>query len=204
MSRLPRDYESTLGWHSRGYLPHFDGGELAQFITFRLHDSLPRELVIRWKEDLKLTESAEASALMRRRVEAYLDQAHGACYLKSTAVAQMVQAALLFHDRRKYRLAAWVVMPNHVHILCTPLADHTLADIMHSLKSFTSSQANQILNRSGRLWQKEYFDRYIRNARQFVKTVAYIENNAVKARLCNKPEDWPFSSARFRKVEKQA
>ena len=135
---------------------------------------------------------------MRRRVEAYLDQGRGSCYLRNPIIATIVQNALLFHDARKYRLIAWVVMPNHTHILCTPRAGHSLAEIMHSIKSFTSSEANKSLNRSGRFWQKEYFDRYIRNARQFSKTVANIESNPVKANLCDRPEDWPFSSARFR------
>ena len=72
----------SSGWHSRGYLPHFDGGELAQFITFRLFDSLPKALLIQWKEDLRLEKCAEAESIMRRRVEAYLDQGHGSCYLK--------------------------------------------------------------------------------------------------------------------------
>jgi len=110
-----------------------------------------------------------------------------------------MQNALLFHDQMKYKLAAWVVMPNHAHILCIPSAGNSLAGIMHSIKSFTSNKANKMLNRSGRFWQKEYFDRYIRNARQFANTVAYIESNPVKANLCQRPEDWPFSSAWFRK-----
>src|ERR1051325_4082187 len=136
---------------------------------------------------------------MRRRVEVYLDQGHGACYLKEPQVAAMVQNALLFHDRHKYPLIAWVLMPNHVHVLCTPCPGQSLANIMHSVKSFSSSEANKMLDRSGRFWQKEYFDRYIRNAREFSKTVAYIDHNPVKANLCERPEDWPFSSARFRK-----
>lgn len=197
-TQLPQ-IQTHLGWHSRGYLPHFDAGEVAQFITFRLHDSLPREVLTRWREELKLERSSEAESIMRRRVEAYLDQGHGACYLKDPQVAAMVQNALLFHDRRKYRLSAWVVMPNHIHMLCVPCTGHSLADIMHSVKSFASSAANKMLDRSGRFWQKEYFDRYIRNARQFAKTVAYIENNPVKANLCEKAEDWPFSSARLRR-----
>jgi putative DNA methylase len=199
MIELPHRKDSTLGWHSRGYLPHFDGGELAQFITFRLNDSLPRNLLLRWKEELKFEPSAQASSIMRRRVEAYLDQGHGCCHLRDHRVAEMVQNSLLFHDRMKYKLVAWVVMPNHAHMLCTPCAGYSLAGIMHSIKSFTSTEANKLLNRSGRFWQKEYFDRYIRNTRQFAKTVAYIENNPVKANLCDRQEDWPFSSARFRK-----
>jgi len=136
---------------------------------------------------------------MRRRVEAYLDQGHGNCYLKDSAVAAMVQNALLFHDQRKYRLSAWTIMPNHIHLLCTPAAGHHLAEIMHSLKSYTSNEANKMIARKGRFWQKEYFDRYIRNARHFTKVSAYIENNPVKARLCERAEDWPFGSAWFRK-----
>jgi REP element-mobilizing transposase RayT len=195
-SRLP---QSQIGWHSRGYLPHFDGGELAQFITFRLHDALPGSVLARWKEELKHEKSGELEALMRRRVEAYLDQGHGSCYLKDSGVATMVQNALLFHDERKYRLSAWTIMPNHVHLLCTPVTGHSLAEIMHSLKSYTSNEANRMLNKKGRFWQKEYFDRYIRNARHFAKVVAYIESNPVKARLCEKAEDWPFGSASWRK-----
>jgi REP element-mobilizing transposase RayT len=91
-------------------------------------------------------------------------------------------------------------MPNHVHLLGAPAAGHNLAEIMHSLKSYTSNETNKLLGRKGRFWQKEYFDRYIRNARHFAKVVWYIENNPVKARLCEKAEDWPFGSAWFRKV----
>jgi len=195
-SRLP---QSQLGWHSRGYLPHFDGGELAQFITFRLHDALPGAVLARWKEELKLEKPGEVEAIMRRRVEACLDQGHGSCYLKEPRLGAMVQNALLFHDKNKYRLSSWMIMPNHVHLLCTPTAGHNLAEIMHSLKSYTANEANKTLGREGRFWQKEYFDRYIRNARHFAGVVAYIENNPVKARLCEKAEDWPFGSASWRK-----
>lgn len=199
MSVLPRRNDPTLGWHSRGYLPHFDGGELAQFITFRLNDSLPRDFQIHWKEELKFEHNAQAVSIMRQRVEAYLDQGDGECHLRNSDVASMVQNSLLFHDQEKYRLVAWVVMPNHVHMLCTPGAGYDLAGIMHSVKSFTSNEANKMLSRTGRFWQKEYFDRYIRNATQFSRTVQYIEMNPVKANLCRRPEAWPFSSAWFRK-----
>lgn len=190
---------STLGWHSRGYLPHFDGGELPQFMTFRLYDSLPASVLQRWRDELKHEVNAAIESIMRRRIEAYLDQGHGSCYLRDPRVAEMVQNSLLFHDRKKYRLAAWVVMPNHCHMLCTPCAEHRLSEIMHSLKSYTANKANKMLLRSGRFWQKEYFDRFMRNARHFARTVTYIENNPVKAGLCERPEDWPFSSAWFRR-----
>jgi putative DNA methylase len=195
---LPRNAKLSLGWYTRGYLPHFDAGELAQFITFRLHDSLPGDVLVRWKAELRFQPSAHVESIMRRRIEAYLDQGHGSCYLRYPEVGAMVQHALLFHEHTKYRLSAWVVMPNHVHMLCTPCGGYRLGQVMHSIKSFTSKEANKMLARSGRFWQKEYFDRYIRNSRHFAKVVHYIENNPVKAGLCEKAEEWPFSSAHFR------
>jgi REP element-mobilizing transposase RayT len=69
---------------------------------------------------------------------------------------------------------------------------------MQSFKSLTSHKANKLLRRKGQFWMPDYFDRYIRNAEHFKKTVRYIENNPVKAGLCKHPQDWPFSSAWFR------
>src|SRR5260370_7281887 len=130
--------KSQLGWHSRGYLPHFDGGELAQFITFRLHDALPGSVLVRWKEELKHEKSAEVEAVMRRRVEAYLDQGHGSCYLKDPKIATIAQDALLFHDQTKYRLAAWVVMPNQPHALYSPFVVPRPPQISPSLQTSTT------------------------------------------------------------------
>jgi REP element-mobilizing transposase RayT len=182
------------GWRSRGYLPHFEGGECAQFITFRLHDSLPCEVLDRWRRELTVHDDA----LLRRRIETYLDRGYGDAYLGAPALAGLTQTALLHFDGARYRLAAWVVMPNHVHLLATPCAGYTLAAIMHALKSYTAHAANKLLHRSSTFWQEEYFDRYIRTANHYTKTIAYIEHNPVKARLCRTPADWPYSSARFR------
>jgi REP element-mobilizing transposase RayT len=69
---------------------------------------------------------------------------------------------------------------------------------MKDMKSFTSHEANKILGRRGQFWMEEYFDRYIRDAKHFSNAIAYIENNPVKAGLCARPEEWPFSSAWWR------
>jgi len=70
------------GWHSRGYLPHFDGGEIAQAITFRLGDSLPQTVLKAWREELSRENAANTDAALRRRIESYLDQGHGSSWLK--------------------------------------------------------------------------------------------------------------------------
>lgn len=186
----------AAGWHSRGYLPHFEGGEVAQFVTFWLKDSLPQSVAERWRREL----TREDDAVLRRRVEAYLDGGYGSSSLKLPEVASVVQDALLYHDGARYRLAAWAVMPNHVHLLATPCDGHTLSDIMHSIKSYTASGANKLLGLRGAFWMEDYFDRYIRNSAHYERTILYVENNPVKAKLCRTPEEWPFSSARFRGV----
>lgn len=185
----PKLSKEDYGWHGRGYLPHLDGGEFCQFITFRLFDSLPQEVLQKW-----IDESA-TDALIRRRVEGYLDSGYGACWLRKKAIASLVRDALIHHDGGKYKLVSWVIMPNHVHILLIVLAGHHLPDILHSIKSFTANKANKILRRSGQFWMHESFDRYIRDYRHYNAVIRYIENNPVKAGLCKRPEEWMFSSA---------
>jgi len=184
-------------WHSRGYLPHFDQDGFTQFITFRLYDSVPETVLDKWRLDLKNGEIKDAD--FRRRVEYYLDKNYGEGFLSKPLIGSLVGEALLKWDGVRYKLIAWIIMPNHVHIMLSPIGDHSVADIMHSIKSFTSHEANKLLKRTGHFWSKEYYDRYIRDARHFASTIAYIENNPVKARLCAKPEDWPFGSARLRR-----
>jgi REP element-mobilizing transposase RayT len=190
------------GWHSRGYLPHFDGIEIPQFITIHLADSIPQKVIKRWKHELESLQYEKERILLQRRIEKYLDQGYGEALLKGLSVATMVQNSLLKSDGIRYRLSAWVVMPNHLHALMTRFGKYELKDILHSLKSFTAHEANKMLHRSGQFWLEDYFDRYMRNQEHFDRTVKYIEDNPVKAGLCKRPGDWPFSSAWFKKLDK--
>jgi REP element-mobilizing transposase RayT len=186
------------GWHSRGYLPHFDGRAIPQFISLRLFDSVPNSVLDRWVRELNPADSKINQITLQARIEKYLDQGYGHAFMRIRRVAEMVQNDLLYYDGQRYRLSSWVVMPNHVHFLLTRFEAIELADLMQSFKSLTSHKANKLLRRKGQIWMPDYFDRYIRNAEHFAKTVRYIENNPVKAGLCKHPQDWPFSSAWFR------
>ena len=197
MKRVRDPAQKVYGWHSRGYLPHFDGGSIPQSITFRLFDSLPKAVLEEWSHELESQPSALIEIEMRKRIAAYLDHGHGSCYLNQPRVAKIVQDAILFFDQEKYLLSAWIVMPNHVHLVTTPLPGKPLAGIIQSLKSFTANEANKLLERTGSFWMPDYFDRYIRNQKHLAAAIAYVENNPVEAGLCNRPEDWPFSSAWF-------
>ena len=78
---LPKGLRSDLGWYNRGYIPHFDGGQISQFLTFRLFDSLPQPVIEEWREETwKLGE--EGKTIFRKNVENYLDKGSGSGFLK--------------------------------------------------------------------------------------------------------------------------
>jgi REP element-mobilizing transposase RayT len=182
-------------WHSRGYLPHWEAGEVAQSMIFRLADSLPRIALERLHDDLKRMPENDQTMKRRIRIEEALDQGRGSAVLSNPDIGEIVETALLHFDVQRYRLHAWCVMPNHVHALITPLADWTLSAITHSWKSFTSKKANALLGKQGAFWAPEYYDRAIRDNAHYTTAVDYIAKNPVKAKLCARPEDWRFSSA---------
>ncbi|MDZ7749120.1 MAG: transposase [Halofilum sp. (in: g-proteobacteria)] len=189
------------GWHSRGYLPHLDAPGVVQSVTFRLADSLPRQVVRRLDHELRAQPASTANRLRRERVDAWLDAGLGCCALAHPRVAALVQDALLRFDGERYRLCAWCIMPNHVHVLVEP--HRALARIVQSWKSYTGRWAlvheadPDLRVAGGRLWMRDYWDRYIRDERHYRAVVAYIHANPVKAGLCAAPADWPWSSARL-------
>ncbi|MEI6501070.1 MAG: transposase [Armatimonadota bacterium] len=164
-------------------------------VTFRLAGSVPHELMDRWKQELQRLTREQAQAERRRRVERYLDTGAGPVWLSDPKLTELVQNALLHFDGRRYVLLAWAIMANHVHAVFSPIAPHDVSGILQSWKSFTGTMANRRLGRMGAFWDRDYFDRFIRNDRHLAAAIGYIEMNPVKAGLCGSPEEWPWSSA---------
>jgi fructose-bisphosphate aldolase class II len=135
---------------------------------------------------------------LHKRIAKYEDQGHGECWLRDERIGRLVEDALLHFDGQRYRLLAWCVMPNHAHVLVETKEGFPLADLLHSWKSFTAIEANKLLGRKGEFWQREYRDRYIRNAEHYSAVIRYIEDNPVQAGLVKRVHAWPFSSARLR------
>ena len=180
-------------YHRTG-LPHFEAGEVPQHICFRLADSLPQSLLREWEEELQRLPGTEQQNERRQRIEAALDQGHGACWLQRPEIATLVREALRHFEGERYRVHGWVIMPNHVHVLITPLGEHSLSGVVHSWKSYTATQANKLLGRSGPFWHADYFDRFMRDEDHFVATLEYIHLNPVKASLCADPSAWEWTS----------
>jgi putative DNA methylase len=171
----------------RRHLPHRYAVGKAIFLTWRLHGTLPQGRSF----PEKLT-SGQAFVAM----DSLLDNAGtGPRFFCRPEIASIVVEAILRREQRHYELHAWVVMPNHVHLLITPLVE--VSRVMQSLKRFTARECNKALGRTGQpLWQDESYDHLVRDAAEFGRIVRYVEMNPVRAGLVPTPEEFLWSSGR--------
>jgi REP element-mobilizing transposase RayT len=181
------------GWHERGYLPHFDVPGVRQMVNFRLADALPGERRHEWEGIFALTDDR----CRYTQLEAYCDRGHGACELRQPEIAARFEEILLHDHGRRCGLLAWIIMPNHVHLL-VEVWNTPLAKLVQSWKKLGTRCRNTRLGRRGQWWQEDYFDRLIRDEAHFHRAVRYIEENPIKAGLVNSPREWPWRSARWR------
>ena len=184
-------------WHRRFHsVPHRENKAL-QSITFRLYDSLPKEVIeeIKLKLDIKKDDPACNSMQyqrLRQKIAEYEDAGYGQCFLRDERIAAIMQDTLKHFDGERYQLLCWCIMPNHVHVLIEVNEGWSLSRIMHGWRSYTAKEANRILGRTGKFWMEEYYDRYIRNDNHLQKTINYILNNPANAGL----DDWPWVGVR--------
>jgi REP element-mobilizing transposase RayT len=193
---MPRFGEVRI--RDRGRLPHWEKEEGLYFVTFRLADSLPKLVLQGITQRQQILDGAKRSGgnllpsqeeliakYSSKRTEEYADRGSGSCLLKTPAVAEMMATALRFWQGTRYRLLAWCIMPNHVHVVCRLFPSQKLADVVKSWKVYTARGANRLLGRSGSLWQREYYDRLIRREGELDRAVQYVLSNPEKAGLKN-------------------
>jgi putative transposase len=184
--------EGFRGWHQRGYLPHFDAPNVTQFITFQLHDSFPVKRRAELETILKEPDSAK-----RRKLEIWLDRGYGECQLRQPDAAELTERILLEGDGRQYQMQAWVIMPNHIHLV-VDVWDVPLVKLVNGWKGKSAREANKLLGRRGAFWQEDYYDTLIRDEAHLKRAIRYTEQNPPKAYLVNAARDWKWSSARQR------
>ena len=206
----------------RRILPHIQPFGAAFFVTFRLKDSIPTVKLLEIKEahEYKIMEierlGLQNETLIyeeRKRFFAKFDELldkviAGPTHLKTNVVAQIVADEIHRHDGKLYDLIAYTILPNHVHLLIDTslqippsfnlrawgtLNFEPLENIMKKIKGPTAVYANRFLNRSGKFWQKESYDHYVRNHNEFERIVGYILKNPEKAGLVGNWEPHPFT-----------
>jgi len=190
----------------RRKLPHIQPENGVFFVTFRLVDSLPKSIVEKlnqyYKSDLlnhkknKLGPLSEFYDSSFEYFDSELDNSQNETHwLKDKRIATIVKDSILFFDSKKYKVICFCIMSNHVHLIIYKL-HAPLFRIMQSLKSFSAKECNKILERKGRFWQREYYDRLVRNKNDLGNKIKYTLNNPVKAGLVDNWEDWEFSFCR--------
>jgi len=172
-----------------GSLPHW-AQQCATFVTFRLVDSLPEakwrafaserdEWLAAHPEPRDRAATEEYAELFPRRLQKWLDAGYGSCALRSDACRRAVEDALRHFDGVRYSLYAFVVMPNHVHVLYMPEAGFDGRRIVRDWKQYSAHEINRLRGESGRVWQKESYDHLVRDVGEFNACRSYICNNDV-------------------------
>jgi putative transposase len=175
-------------------LPHWQKKGAVYFVTFRLADAVPYHLRTQWESEREAwlrihlqPWSAEVEREYHERfsgaIERWLDAGHGSCILRRHDCAEIVAEALRYLDGERLVIVSFIVMPNHVHAVFVQNSDWPLERILRSWKSFTSRKVNSLLDRAGGLWQRDYFDRLVRDGKHFANCVRYIRRNPAKAHL---------------------
>ncbi len=200
--KVTKDYTHSL--------PHWYQDGRTYAVTFRLHNSIPESTLALYLQEkshlqavlqqaeknkqvsLILKTKAEIADLYSNHIEKILDQGNGDAYMKNTQVAQIVADSLTHFDGIRYDLAAWCVMPNHVHLLIKPHDGFELPEILQSIKSFSAKEANKHLNHTGAFWQQDSYDHLIRDEDDFWNQYLYIKNNPKSAGL----ENWEWWGAK--------
>ncbi|MEZ6124716.1 MAG: transposase [Planctomycetaceae bacterium] len=187
-------------------LPHWIQPGVLCFITFRTHDSMPKDVLSRWRDEregwLRQQQIDPFADNWRKQLaqldpdlqhEFYrtfsqkwhdeLDAGHGACVLRNPALARIVEDSLQHADGEKYNLTDFIIMPNHIHLLATFYDENQMLAQCESWKRWTATKINRMIDGRGRFWQQDGFDHLIRSEEQFRHYRRYISNNPTKARL---------------------
>jgi type I restriction enzyme R subunit len=186
--RVPRFLSLEPIERTRANLPHWNQGETCVFVTFRLADSIPREKRIQWEKERdewlarhpqpwNEQTAIEYHDIFGGKLEQWLDAGFGSCALRDSGCRGTVEGSLRHFDGRRYVLHAAVVMPNHVHVLFSPIVPHATPGILHSWKSYTATAIRKRIGGSGPFWQKESWDRLIRSEAHFRRVAGYIRQN---------------------------
>ncbi len=190
--RFLGEFSEIQEFHNR--LPHWHLENAACFITFRLADSLPAALLAEWRREREqwlsgnpkpwspATESAYHKQFSSR-IDRMLDAGHGSCLLALPENAEIAADTLSRRNQTDYLLHSHVIMPNHVHVLVSPLEGKSLSSAIAGWKRFSATRIHKASGDTGSLWQKDYYDRLIRDWDHFLNVARYIRRNPVKSGL---------------------
>lgn len=180
-------------FHRRN-LPHLYYDEGVYFITYNLANSMPIEAIKKLKEDSENT-SEEQKRHLSIKYDTFLHSENsGEKYLSNSEIANISKETINYPDGKDYKLICYTIMPNHIHLVFELLKNNKgISKIMQSIKRISSRRSNLYLNREGKFWQDESYDRLVRDDVELYFTIKYVLMNPVEAGLVKNWKDWKYS-----------
>jgi putative transposase len=197
-------------------LPHYQPSNATYFVTFRLANSLPKAVIEKLKKENEIAVNKLVKQPYRKSEKLYHQQKlyfgkfdalldgskKGSLWLKDDRIAKITADAIHYYDSKKYKLFAFCIMPNHVHVLFELLYEkepqtYPVTKILTSIKVFTAGSSNKILHRNGQFWHRESYDHVVRNEKEFENIILYILQNPVKAGFVSDWRDWKWGYCSF-------
>jgi putative transposase len=178
----------------RRNLPHLYFNSGIYFITSRLANSIPQKALAELNQGLKNNDKGENNRVFNK-YDALLDSGNfGIKHLFNSRCADIVKYTLQFPNGKDYKLICYCIMPNHFHLVFELLLNNRrISKIMQSIKRISATECNLILNRKGRFWQDESYDRLVRDEKELYFVIRYVLLNPVKAGLVKKWDDWKYT-----------
>ena len=206
----------------RTKLPHIHPADGIFFITFRLADSLPIQVIHQFMEEKnfeKLRIRLQYEGILKKELlyeieknyfnkfDKLLSMDTTNCWLNQDKIAQLIANKLHSYDKHRYLLICYCIMPNHVHMLVN-MKDfisvntsnrsgrtryYPLTNVLRLMKGSTARIANKMLDRSGAFWQHESYDHYVRSENEYNKIIEYILQNPVKSGIVTDWRDWKWN-----------
>ncbi len=201
----------------RRNLPHLQPLGGVFFVTCMLQGAIPKQVNEQWIKEheeeliklkcqpsdpsyLQLEKEIDRKLWLKR--EKFLDsRKNGPFYFDDDRLARVAAESLYYWDGKKIELICFCIMPNHVHAVFRTLQPDEVKDsekvilmnIMHSIKRYSANRCNRLLQRSGRFWQEESFDRLVRDRKELARIISYVINNPAKAGFCTSPKEWKWT-----------
>lgn len=206
----------------RRHLPHWDVPGATYFVTTCLDGSIPAiglRAVEAYRRQLESQRRPETMSeeewehhrrkLVFAKLDELLDHEPAIRHGEKPEIASIIRDSIYHFADVRYHSLAYVVMPSHLHWVFRPIPEWCAAlppgrtpreVVMHGLKSYTANKCNEVLRRSGRFWQDESYDHWVRDDDELSRIMTYVENNPVKAKLVSDAAGFPFSSAYERRT----
>ena len=181
----------------RRNLPHIQPDDGLFAITYRIKGTLPKSILNFYNEEYEkviLRKDNTYQNLFFDITDSYLDRGESHNLLVDKNIVDIVINSLKYYDKKYYKLIAYCIMSNHVHVIIDKqnYEKASLSAIFGSIKGYSAKLINSELRKSGHFWSTEIYDHLIKSETELEIQIKYVLNNPVNAGLVDNWKQWKF------------